>query len=94
MPINLFFSPSSLKRYQRYRAALRPLHHKTIEVYVDNAVLERAARALHSGGGGQLILDSEDDMAVLMDYGIYEIKVNRQNLVQRYQAENSRPQEN
>jgi hypothetical protein len=89
VPINLFSSPPSLKLYQRYRAALKPLHHKIIEAYVDKAILEKAARALQLSGGRQLILASEDDMAVLMDYGIYEIKVNRQNLVQRYQAEKS-----
>lgn len=80
---------SSLDIYRRYRAALLPLHHKIIDAYVDQTILEKAARALKLGGNRRLLLGSEDDLSVLMDYGLYEISTSGQNLVQRYKTEKS-----
>lgn len=89
MTANQPSTSSSLTSYQRYRAALLPLHHKIIDAYVDHTILEKAARALKLGGNRRLLLDSENDMSVLMDYGLYEISTGGQNLVQRYKAEKS-----
>lgn len=85
----LFSLLSSSNHYQQYRAALRKLNHKIIDAYVNNAILETAARKLNLGRNQQLYLDNEDELSVLMDFVLHEIKRDGQSLVQRYQTEKS-----
>jgi hypothetical protein len=84
-------SSSSLpnkKVYQHYRKVGKELNHKIIDSIQGDAALLHSALALGmKGPGRQLILDSEDDMSVLMDYMLYEYRAKGKNAVERYQAE-------
>jgi hypothetical protein len=76
------------KAYQRYRKAGMELNHKIIDSILGDSGLLHSAKALGmKGPGRQLILDSADDMSVLMDYMLYEYRAKDRNAVERYQAE-------
>ncbi len=77
----------AIKRYRRYRRVGMELNHKIIDALVDSEVIEIAARALGLGGNRQLVLDSEDDLAVLMDFALYEIRRGGKSLVERYRQQ-------
>lgn len=83
----LFGGSQNVKEYQRYRNAGRELNQKMIETYVDNSVLEKASRLLKLGKNRQLILDTKDDLSVLMDFALYEIRQDRKNIIERYADE-------
>jgi hypothetical protein len=85
--VNIFRKRPNIKRYQRFRKTGKDLHHKIIEHYVDDKVLEKAARELGLGKNRQLELDSEDELSVLMEYAIYEIQHEGKNFIQHYQKE-------
>jgi hypothetical protein len=78
---------STVKQYRRYRKAGRDLNHKIIETFVDDKILEKAARTLGLGKNRRLVLDSKDDLSVLMDFALYEVRQHGKNLVERYQEE-------
>lgn len=66
----LFRFNKVLKEYQQYRIAGRELNHKIIDAYLDETILEKAATLLKLGQKRQLVLDSEDDLSVLMDFAL------------------------
>ena len=80
-------NPPNVKEYQRYRKAGRELHQKMIEAYVDKPVIEKAAKLLKLGEGGRLVLDSEGEMDVLMDFALYDLRQDGKNIVARYAEE-------
>lgn len=87
---SLFKTDPILKEYQRYRKVGRALSQKIIEAYLDETVLEQAANVLRLGQKRLLVLDSEDDISVLMDFILYEIQQgDKKNMVERYAEENS-----
>lgn len=78
----------SIKVYQRYRTNGMKLNHKIMDATLSEAAIRYGSRALGlKGGGRQLILDSEDDLSVLMDYALYEYRVRGKNAVEQYQEE-------
>jgi len=79
----------SLDRYQAYRAAARALNQQIMDALVDRAALMRAARALYIARGDTFVFESEAEMNVLMDYALYEHRVNGRSLVQVYREETS-----
>ena len=76
-----------IKRYRRYRKVGTALNHKIIDALVDGDVIEVAARALGLGAHGQLILDSEDELSVLMDFALYEVRQEGKSLVEIYREQ-------
>jgi hypothetical protein len=70
----MFRTDPVLKDYQRFRKVGRDLNHKIIEAYLNETILEKAATMLNLGRKGQLIVDSEDDLSVLMDFALFEIR--------------------
>lgn len=81
------FGSSATEEYRRYRKAGMGLNHKIIEAFVDGEVIEEAARALGLGRDRRLVLDSEDDLSVLMDFALYELWWQGRTLVERYRQE-------
>jgi hypothetical protein len=77
----------SKKEYQRYRQTGRELNHKIIEATVDRETVDYAAKRLGLRKGRQLVLDSEDDLSVLMDFALYEYRSEGKNAVERYHEE-------
>ena len=70
MFLNRVSGSPAVKQYRRYRNAGRALNQKIIEVLVDSSVIEKSARALGLGKNRRLILDTEDDLSVLMDFAL------------------------
>jgi hypothetical protein len=77
----------SLDRYQAYRTAAKELNQQIMGALVDRAVLMRAARALDIARGDTFVFENEAEMNVLMDYALYEYRVNGQSLVQVYREQ-------
>ncbi len=73
-------------QYRRYRSAGRKLNHRIIDNFMSEDVLDIAAHNLGLGKKKRLVLDTEDDLDVLMDYGLYEIPREGKNLVRHYAA--------
>ncbi len=71
MPSRFPTSPL-VEQYQRYPTAGRKLNHKIIDAFMSEAVFDSAVHTLELGEKKHLTLDSEDDLDVLMDYGLYE----------------------
>src|SRR5215211_7004348 len=70
----LFRSDPTLKEYQRFRKVGRDLNHKIIDACLNETILAKATTMLKLGRKGQLIVDSEDDLSVLMDFALFEIR--------------------
>jgi len=84
----LFKTNKILKEYKRYRKVGRELHHKIIDSYLKEATIKKSARMLRLLQNGQLVLDNEDDLSVLMDFALYEIRqADGKNAVERYTKE-------
>jgi len=82
------FETQIIKDYKRYRKAGRNLNHKIIKAYLNETILGKAATMLRLGQKGRLILDSEDDLSVLMDFALYEIShEDGKNSVEHYAEE-------
>lgn len=79
--------PQGVKEYRRYRRSGTKLNHKIIETFVDDQAIEHSARALELGRDRQLVLDSEGDLSVLMDFALYEVLEQGKSIVERYQKE-------
>jgi hypothetical protein len=85
-------SPRSLTnplvdQYRRYRTVGKKLNQKIIDALMSDAVLDTAARHLNMGKDKRLIFDNESEPNVLMDYALYEIPQDGQNLIERYVIE-------
>src|SRR5215212_8871858 len=77
----------SLDQYQAYRKAAKELNHQLMDALVERPVLMRAARTLDIARGDTFVFESEAEMNVLMDYALYEYRVNGQSLVQVYREQ-------
>jgi hypothetical protein len=77
----------SLDHYQAYRNAARELNHQIMDALVERAVLMRAARALDIARGDTFVFESDAEMNVLMDYALYEDRVQGKALVQVYREQ-------
>lgn len=73
-----------LNTYRHYRLAGKDLNQKIVDSQVSDAALTYGAETLSLGRKRRLVLDTEDDLNVLMDYLLYEYWVNGQSLVERY----------
>jgi hypothetical protein len=77
-----------LKRYQHLRRVALPLNHRVVETLPKN-VLDEGGKKLGILKKNVLTLDSKDEIAVLMDYCIYDVRRQGQNAVERYLAESA-----
>ncbi len=75
-----------LPRYQHLRVAGRNLNHKLVE-RLKQDVLNEGGKKLGMLRRNVLVLDTEDQIAVLMDYCIYDIRRKGRNAVEQYLAE-------
>jgi hypothetical protein len=73
--------------YRCYRRAGKDLHHKIMEATLEGAAIDYVAEKLGLGKGRRLILDTEDDLSVLMEFALYEYRSNGKNAIERYRGE-------
>jgi hypothetical protein len=78
----------TLKEYRRYRRVGRNLNQKIIEAYLNETTLEKATTMLKLGQKRLVVVDSEDDFSVLMDFSLFEIRQSDgKNSVEHYAEE-------
>jgi hypothetical protein len=75
-----------LPRYKRLRHVAVPLNNRLVET-VAKDVLDEGGKKLGILKGNTLVLDTEDEIVVLMDYCIHDVRRRGQNAVERYLAE-------
>lgn len=81
--------PSHLElvgRYKELRAKARPLSN-ALAGSLPRDVIDEAARRLEMLEGNQIILETEDEIVVLMDVGVFDLRRNGENAVQRFLRE-------
>jgi hypothetical protein len=79
-----------LPRYKHLREVGRTLAHALMKSLPEDALPE-AGRKLGILRGKTFVLDTEDEMAVLMDYAIHDVRRQGLNAVERYLAETPPP---
>jgi hypothetical protein len=72
--------------YRRSRKLAMKLNHRLVET-LGKDVMDEGGRKLEILKGGTLVLGSEDELSVLMDYCIYDVYRGGRNAVQRMLAE-------
>jgi hypothetical protein len=82
-------TPEIVAEYLRLRKVAERLNHRLVET-LPKDVLDEGGKKLGILKGNTLVLDSEDQIAVLMDFCIYNVRRGGQNAVERYVA-NSPP---
>lgn len=80
----------TLAKYQRFREISRGLNRQLLEALEGDAVNE-AGRRLGILRRNFLVFDSEDTMAVLMDYAIHHVRHDGLNAVERFLAASPPP---
>lgn len=76
-----------LKKYKQYRKLSRELAEKILERYTDEKSLKTASQLMGIREGNTLVLESEDEVAFLMDFSLFEYLVEGKNFIQRYLEE-------
>jgi hypothetical protein len=74
-----------LARYQHLRQVALPLNHRLVKT-LSKSVLDEGGKKLGILEGKALVLDSEDEIAVLMDYCIYDVRRRGQNAIDHFLA--------
>jgi hypothetical protein len=72
-----------LPTYRRVRQVGVQLNHKLV-ASLNKEIIETAGKRLGIFKNGTLVFDSEDEVSVLMDYAIHNMRVDGQNAVERY----------
>lgn len=74
-----------LDQYRIYRKHSIELNRKMMKRLVKADVIDKAARDLKLGKNHLLILDTQEDINVLLDYALYELSKNGKKFIQLYQ---------
>ncbi|MCC6126236.1 MAG: hypothetical protein IT426_14860 [Pirellulales bacterium] len=75
-----------LARYQRMREMGIPLIHRVVAT-LDRFAIEAAARQLGMMRKNAIVLESEDESSVLMDYALHHVRQNKKTAIERYLIE-------
>jgi len=76
-----------VNRYKRFREITRKLHKDIPQKYLSKKTFSKCGQKLGLMRNNTLIFGDEQDMAVLMDYCIYDYRENGSNAISRYMAE-------
>jgi SEC-C motif len=79
-----------LARYQHLRQTGLQLNHRLAET-LSKSALDEGGRKLGILKGGRLVLESEDQIAVLVDFCIYDVRREGVNAIERYLAASPPP---
>jgi hypothetical protein len=89
---NIFRGQSSenllIEEYRKYRQGAKELSEIILQKYTDDRSLTVITQLMGVRHGKSIIMESEDEMNFLMDFSLYEYRVEGKNFVERYQAEN------
>lgn len=73
-----------IDKYKKYRTISKELNNKIIDTCLDPDIFKKSARLLGVVRGDALILYSEDELNILMDFALREYKINKQTTVEIY----------
>lgn len=76
-------SPEMLQTYQKLRDILGDIHKDLLFVDPEN-LINTAGTQLDVLKGKQMFIETEHEMNVLIDYGLFEYRKNGENVVERY----------
>src|SRR5207244_4376895 len=79
-----------LARYQHLRRVALPLNNRLVETLPKN-VLDEGGKKLGILKKNVLVLDTEDEISVLMDFCLYDVRRQGVNAIERYLAESPPP---
>jgi hypothetical protein len=79
-----------LRRYKQLRQVGLHLNNRLVET-LSKSVLDEGGKALGILKDNVLVFDSEDEMAVLMDYCLHDVRRQGLNAIERYLAESPPP---
>jgi len=82
-PNELILSEDLLELYQQVRDILKDIHKEIIFLDPEN-MINTAGRRLEVMEGKQLFIETEHEMNVLIDYGLFQYRKNEKNVVERY----------
>jgi hypothetical protein len=83
-------SPENLliAEYKKNRNEAKKLSDVILKKYTDEQSLETITRLMGIRHGKSVIVDSDEEVNFIMDFGLYEYRVDGQNFVERYQSSN------
>ena len=84
--------PDDVATYLRLRAVARDLNTRLVEAF-PKGVLDEGGKKLRLLKGKTLLLESEDEISVLMDFCIYNVRRNGRNAIERFLADSPPPPE-
>jgi hypothetical protein len=89
-------SPDDLliEEYKKYRNSAKKLSEVILSKYTDNQSLETITRLMGVRHGKSIIMDSDEELNFLMDFSLYEYRVDGKNFLERYQESNSELDQN
>lgn len=70
-----------VKKYKKYRKISRDLNEKICETCLDRDILLKSARLIGIARGDVLVLDSEYETDILIDFALNDYKVKKKNTV-------------
>ncbi len=73
-----------IDKYKEYRKISKELNNRIMDKCLDRDVFLKAASLLDAAQGDIVVLDTEDEMSVVMDFALREYKVNKQTTVEIY----------
>lgn len=82
-----------IEKYKTYRKIGRELNNKIMKSCFDHDVVMKSARLLGIVRGDTLIIDSENETSVLMDFALNDYRVNNKNAVEVYREKMGRENE-
>src|SRR5262249_2231090 len=82
--------PEVVTEYLRLRAVARELNTRLVKS-LSRAVMDEGGKKLGILKGNTLVLDSEAELSVLMDFCIYNVRRRGQNAVERFLADSPPP---
>lgn len=76
-------SSSMLQTYQQFRDIFKEIH-KDLLFTDPETMINTAGRRLEVMNGKQMFIETEQEMNVLIDYGLFQYRQEEKNIVQRY----------
>lgn len=78
-------TPDIVKTYKKYREVSRELNDNIVNSYMDEDVIDGVSKLFGIREGNTLVLESEDEGDILMDFAIHDYRVDNKNAIEIYQ---------
>jgi hypothetical protein len=77
-----------IAEYKKYRNEAKKLSEVILAKYTDDQSLETITRLMGVRHGKSIIVESDEELNFLMDFSLYEYRVDGKNFLERYQLSN------